>query len=301
MKTIYLWVFFSFILFGCSSGMVATEIVDEPTSRSTITTLPTIQSTSTSILPASTQTEAAPIPTKTQIPSTPTPVCVVLYYEENAQVELISPEGVRVLIDVYNPDLLSSPVSEKDTLLTTHTHWDHINPEFQKNFPGPQLFNQEGLIEREDVTIQGIASAHNATDTLKPQGSTNTIYVIEMGNFRIVHFGDIGQNALTPGQLIVLAETDIAITQLANTYSDMSAENRKGFNLIDQVKPHMIIPTHINLDTATLATAKWHGVYSSANQVNICESDLSEEQTILFIGPSATSYADRLDLSEFDR
>lgn len=34
---------------------------------------------------------------------------VKLYYEENAQVELISPKGSRVLIDVHDPNALSSP------------------------------------------------------------------------------------------------------------------------------------------------------------------------------------------------
>jgi len=43
-----------------------------------------------------------------------------LYYEENAQVELISPAGSRVLIDVHDPGALSSPPTAKDGLVAQY-------------------------------------------------------------------------------------------------------------------------------------------------------------------------------------
>ena len=58
---------------------------------------------------------------------------VTIYHEGSAsavQMELISPKGVRVLIDVNNHELLSSPATAKDILLTSHGHSDHLLTSF---------------------------------------------------------------------------------------------------------------------------------------------------------------------------
>ncbi len=102
-----------------------------------------------------------------------------------------------MLVDIYSPQLLSSPATAQDILLTTHTHPDHVNQEFIASFPGQQLMAQAGQLEQPGLIIQGIASAHNAGDSLKPEGGTNYIYLLETGGLRIAHFGDIGQAALT--------------------------------------------------------------------------------------------------------
>lgn len=86
---------------------------------------------------------------------------VKLYYEENAQVELIAPQGRRILIDVHDPSGLSRPPVSKDILLTTHNHADHRRLDFVKAFPGQQLDVRTGKIQLAEVSIQGIASSHN--------------------------------------------------------------------------------------------------------------------------------------------
>ncbi len=130
---------------------------------------------------------------------------------------------------------------------------------------------QTGVLEVPGAIIQGIASSHNIGDRLRPEGGTNYIFLIEIGSLRIAHFGDIGQNTLSEDQLTILGDVDIAITQINNPYSEMDAENRKGINLMEQVQPRLIIPTHSNLDTIKLALAKWDGYYAEASTVQICE------------------------------
>jgi L-ascorbate metabolism protein UlaG (beta-lactamase superfamily) len=71
--------------------------------------------------------------------------------------------------------------------------------DFVKSFPGQQLDVKIGEIEREDVEIQGIASAHYEGTEFRPEGGTNPIFIADMCGLRIVHFGDIGQDKLTPG------------------------------------------------------------------------------------------------------
>jgi L-ascorbate metabolism protein UlaG (beta-lactamase superfamily) len=218
---------------------------------------------------------------------------VTIYYEENAQFELIGPQGERVLIDVYDPSLLSAPASENDILLTTHGHQDHFNPGFIADFPGEQLFIRSGELSTGDVSITGIASAHTAFDseTYPEEGGSNYIYVIEIGGMRIAHLGDIGQEELTAEQLEALGEVDIALTQFVNSYSQMDMTNLKGFNLMEQLKPKLIIPTHGNgnMDAMGHAGELWQAYANPPREITIRQSDFGEGTQFVIVGAGANS------------
>jgi L-ascorbate metabolism protein UlaG (beta-lactamase superfamily) len=207
---------------------------------------------------------------------------LAIYYEGNAQVELISPQGSRVLIDVYDPNLLSAPATSKDILLTTHSHYDHISS-LSTNFPGQTLYVKAGSIKTADVSIIGIPSSHSQANNFLPEGGSNYIYVIDIAGLRVAHFGDIGQNALTPEQLAVLGKVDIAITQLSNSFSDMDIDNLKGFNLMEQLKPKMIIPAHDDMDTVKHAAKIWKAYYSD-NPFKVGPSDLGAKTQFVLVG-----------------
>ena len=232
---------------------------------------------------------ATPPPAAAPAPATDTPAPaaapqeskVKITYVEPAQFELVSPQGVRVLIDVANPTKLTSPATDKDILLTTHGHGDHINSEFAKSFPGQQLKFQEGEIKQADVAIKAIKAAHNAT---APDGS-NYIYVVDIGGLRIAHFGDLGQEKLTQDQLDQLGEVDVALSQLENSYSAMSLANKKGFNQMEQVKPKLLVPTHGNgnMEVLKYALGLWKEGYAEIGQIAIGRSDLPAGGTKLLI------------------
>jgi L-ascorbate metabolism protein UlaG (beta-lactamase superfamily) len=276
------------LLFGCQSSPPPTLTLPPPLATvapptNTPTATPTLTATP---IPSPTATATAtltPSPTATATP-TPIPQTLVLDYQEYAQFELISPAGVRVLIDIYNPQKLSSPPTEQDILLTTHSHWDHLNPGFVANFPGQQLNQQTGRIELGDVVVTGIASAHNAQDPFLESGGTNYIFLIEMGNFRLAHFGDIGQEALTAEQFALLGEVDILMSQLANPYSLMDATNQKGVNLVNQLQPRLFIPTHVDRPTMALAVAQWSVYHTAARPVVIAENQLATPTQLLVLG-----------------
>jgi len=225
---------------------------------------------------------------------------VTLYYEENAQFELISPQGTRVLIDVFNPLALSSPVTDKDILLTTHGHNDHFKADFADSFPGQQLRMQEGEINLSDVSIRGIASSHSPAREIKP-GLGNYIFIVDMGGLRIAHFGDIGQEQLTQEQLDALGEVDIAVTQLVNSYSQMSLRNKKGFKLMAQAQPKLIIPTHGNSDMEAIEYAMelWEVVASDTISVTVSLSDLADGTKMLVMGSMAPSVQKIYDLPKW--
>jgi hypothetical protein len=240
---------------------------------------------------------ATPPPTSTPGPD------VTVYYEGYAQFELISPEGRRVLIDVFDPDLLSSPPTEDDILLTTHRHEDHYLASFVSSFPGPQILNQVGRINAPDVSIQGIASAHSAREIPVPNGGSNYIYVIDMAGLRFAHFGDIGQTELSQEQLDALGEVDVAMILIGGM---CSAADGNSFNLLEQIQPRLIIPTHADMDSLARATETWDTYYgapwvyvSEITSVGIGHSDLSDETKFLMMGEWAVACHEIYELPEW--
>jgi L-ascorbate metabolism protein UlaG (beta-lactamase superfamily) len=233
---------------------------------------------------------ASPVPSATPVPP-PKAVGISLTYGDNAQVELVTPAGRHVYIDVYNTAQLIKDPSADDILLTTHLHDDHYYASFVDAFPGRQIFDQTGRIELPDVTITGLAAGHNSSDAFLEKGGTDYIFVIDTGGLRFVHFGDIGQDALTPGQLNAIGKVDVAVMQLSNGYSNMDATNLKGFNLMDQVKPRLLIPTHSDSATIKLAVERWTGYASDARTVTLSSATLPAERSILILGNMAPAYA----------
>ena len=71
------------------------------------------------------------------------------------------------------------------------------------------------------------------------------IYVFDLDGIRIAHLGDIGQDHLTIKQIEELGKIDIAFMQFSNPFSGMF-NSEKGFTLIEELKPQIIIPTHTN-------------------------------------------------------
>ena len=225
---------------------------------------------------------------------------VTVYYEENAQVELISSKGTRVLIDVGLPSKLSNPATEADILLTTHTHQDHANDGFLSNFKGKQLFLRTGEIRTADVSIQGIASSHSEGDLFLSENGTNYIFIVDMDGLRIVHFGDIGQESLTPEQVAMLGKVDVAVMQFVNSNSQMDVDNKKGFKLIQQVRPRLIIPTHTSPKAVQFAMTLWHCLYSDSASVRISRDNLPKDTHLLFLGSLADVYGEFTNASAIE-
>lgn len=229
----------------------------------------------------------------------PTETSIMLVCGEGAQFEIIGSQGQRVLIDVSDPLLLSRPANDKDLLLTTHFHFDHFNQRFMDTFPGKQLQDRQGEILRPGLTIKGIASHHSEHiwDEKNPAWS-NYIFVVETGGIRVAHFGDIGQKQLTPTQLTTLGRVDVAITQFVNPYSQMNLENQKGFHLMDQVRPKLIIPHHgaSSEEAIRLAMSRWRVVCAKSNRLTLSRKILPERTTVILMGEMANYMQKTLDL-----
>jgi L-ascorbate metabolism protein UlaG (beta-lactamase superfamily) len=236
---------------------------------------------------------ATPLPAPTETATPEPPQGIMLYYQGNAQFEIVSPAGVHVWFDVIDTGQFTAQPTANDVMLTTHSHTDHYDAKLAKSFPGQKLNFQPGEITASDVKVTSIVAAHNSYDSLVPADKgTNYIMIVDVAGLRIAHFGDIGQDALTDDQLKALGDVDIAITQLENSYSDMNAANKKGINLMNQLKPRLVIPTaHETQATIALAVEQWKGyVHTDAGGVKISKTDIPAEQSILIFGPLSYAY-----------
>ncbi|MCX7038197.1 MAG: MBL fold metallo-hydrolase [Spirochaetes bacterium] len=217
---------------------------------------------------------------------------VTIFYEEDAQVELISSKGTRVLFDVRHPSKLSRPATKDDILLTTHAHPDHVDWGFLGGFKGEQLFAKTGEITTRDVAIKSLPSAHNEGDLVQQGNGTNYIFVVLMDGFRIAHLGDIGQAALTEEQLAALGKVDLAVMQFDNSYSGIDSTNRKGFIVMLQLKPRLIIPTHNSSIAAEYEGTLWPCFYTEKPSIKLRREILTDETRLIFMGKLAPGYAE---------
>ncbi len=222
---------------------------------------------------------------------------VTIYYEENAQVELIGPEGERVLVDVYRPSLLSAPPTDQDILLTTHKHTDHYSKALLDEFNGQKLTNEEGEISTKLVTVKGMASAHAPNEDILAEGGTNYLFIIDIGGLRVVHFGGFDQDAFTQQQLDAMGKVDVAIISLWN--ENVSGPNTHIIELMNQLKPRVIIPAHTDKKTLDVAVQQWKSVAALDKSAHI-PTGLSDETRLIFIGYMAPTYQKLWNLPAFE-
>lgn len=160
-------------------------------------------------------------------------------------------------------------------ILSTHSHPDHIDSTFTSSYDCEQLMYKKGEITTKDFHIYTIPASHDGD--YFTENSSNVIVVIEVDGLRIAHMGDVGQTALTEDQLKELGEIDIAFMQYENSYSSMTLDNKKGFNMMDQLKPKLIIPTHYSNAALPVFEEKYGAITEVENVLEIAKEDIPDE------------------------
>ncbi|MDP4090727.1 MAG: MBL fold metallo-hydrolase [Bacillota bacterium] len=184
---------------------------------------------------------------------------------------IISKSGTVLVADPY---MVTSGI-KPDIITSTHSHPDHNDQAFYDKNKGVKtsLYKVESFSFK-DIKVSSIASTHG--DTINKDNPSNVIYVYEVDGLRIAHMGDIAQDQLTDEQVKALGKIDIAFMQFVNSYSDYSLENGKGFKLIEQLKPQIIIPTHSSPE-ATKKIGDIVGKYEKVeNVLSISKDDLKD-------------------------
>ncbi len=169
---------------------------------------------------------------------------------------ITSPQGVKVLVDVSNitPEVAPELENPRNLLLATHGHLDHLNEHARAVFKGKTLiadhiglaeergpFPTVGAVSSGDVRVEAVRAAHFANDL---DHSTDIILIIDVAGVRFVHLGDCGQDELTPEQLRRIGRVDVMM-QVLEDIDDDGKVDRRALNLLAQVAPTIVIPTHV--------------------------------------------------------
>ena len=153
----------------------------------------------------------------------------------------IESNGSSVVIDPYNNEKLPGYPElheEADKVLVTHEHDDHNFREAIK------LTGNECALR-----IHEIPAFHD--DQRGAVLGTNTIFVVDDGEFRIAHFGDLG-HMLNEEQLDAIGKPDAAIV---NVGGFVASEAAFATELMKLVKPGWIIPCHFRGETFGVPSA----------------------------------------------
>ncbi|HWT74612.1 MAG TPA: MBL fold metallo-hydrolase [Mobilitalea sp.] len=277
-KFVVILIAFILILQGCSSAK------DKDDSQASSTDITTAATATPSVTAAATDTPvpatATPLPPQLVLPITTNDTGKVLIqtvststtYRTNSFL-ITSVNGESVVVDPTSIPAKAVVDLNPAAIVSTHNHSDHTDANFVKEYPDAQtLFFTDGELQTKDFHIYSIKASHNDDNI----NGSDYIMVFEVDGLRIAHMGDIGQNTLTEDQLAALGEIDIAFMQFENSYSSMTLDNMKGFNLIEQVNPKIIIPTHYGYKTLDKFKEKYGKTTEIENILEISKEDLPD-------------------------
>lgn len=195
---------------------------------------------------------------------------------------ITSPQKVTAFIDTSNlptktwHDVLSSPATL--FALTNNDEFQHALPSLD-GYPGKRLIFKTGVIESGDMRIEGI-KAGRFDDSVD---GSNIIFIIDAAGYRIVHFGDCGQERLTPEQVKKIGRVDLALYAIEWANSDLSVANKKAFRVLRQVNPTILIPTHIASSTAVGEIGRtWPGEIVASGKFLLDRRALTRKRSVFW-------------------
>lgn len=273
------------VLSGCQSAKTNTDVTSSKTAVQSTAAETTAAVTTAAATTAAATTKPArekllPLTENTSGKVQIQTVSGSVTYKYNSYI-ITSAEGETVIVDpteMPGKDLIDlNPAA----IVNTHAHGDHNDLKFSDSYDCQKLPYIAGDFRTKDFHIYTVASAHSG-DTINDPAD-NYIIVFEVDGLRIAHMGDIGQETLTDEQLEEIGPIDIAFMQFDNSFSSMSLKNMKGFNLIEQLNPKIIIPTHYAKADLPLFEEKYGGTTEFENVLTISAEDLPEDTMNVYL------------------
>jgi L-ascorbate metabolism protein UlaG (beta-lactamase superfamily) len=146
-----------------------------------------------------------------------------------------------VVIDPFGGIGIPEPKAEADIVLCSHSHGDHNNVKPVLKKGGVTLEGFVGSRNISDVSINGVATFHDATGG--SQRGKNSIYIIQLDDIRLCHLGDLGHD-LTKEQAEAIGGEDVLFVPIGGgpTIGPDTASL-----IVERLKPRIVVPMHYNL------------------------------------------------------
>lgn len=188
--------------------------------------------------------------------------------------KITSPGGATLMFDPWRDDPSGAwglwyknkfPETPVDITLSTHTHFDH--DAIDRPISTMVLDRMVGAFNFADIKITGFADKHACvapgwypwTNALKEFGveacppnnvghMDMVVYVVETGGIRTLIWGDNRHNP-APGFWDAIGEIDVLTLPIDGSEHILSYE--MGNNIVEKLKPKVVIPTHYLSETTT--------------------------------------------------
>lgn len=204
---------------------------------------------------------------------------VTITFYGNIAFEITSPRGVEVFIDPWRNDITGMyppwymrdmPIQRTDIGLVTHAHFDHDGVD--RLHADMVMERMAGVFRLADVKITGIAEKHVCEtqsdieyrklvktlideDPCPPNETLqwdNSLYVVETGGMRILHWGDNRQN---PPEHVweMIGDIDIAILAVSDEGHILSQDWAD--TVMKKMKANIVIPGHYYVEGVNIPGA----------------------------------------------
>src|SRR3989344_6051851 len=150
-----------------------------------------------------------------------------------------------LVIDPYDPKKTGYklPKLEADIVLSTHQHFDHNYIEGVTGYS--LLIDGPGEYETKNTFIYGIPTYHDDKEG-KDRGE-NTMYLIEIEGFTVLHAGDLGHD-LSKETLEMIAGVDVLLIPVGGTYT---IDAKTAVKVISSLEPGIVVPMHFQTEDLT--------------------------------------------------
>lgn len=158
---------------------------------------------------------------------------------------LESPAGVRLVTDPYGPQVSpAAPVVTADVVTVSHEHFDHNYLDNIKEDPevwrGLTPRGDWAKVDRtlKDVHAYTVPTYHD--DVAGAKRGKNAIFVLEIGDLRLAHLGDLG-HVLNDEQVQQIGRLDVLMIPVGG-YFTIDAD--KAWQVVAALKPRVVVPMH---------------------------------------------------------
>lgn len=158
----------------------------------------------------------------------------------------IKGKNATLVVDPYdsNSTGYKLPKMDAEIVLTSHEHPDH---NFISGIANTKLVvDGPGEYEANDIYIFGFPTYHD--DSKGEERGKNTIYLIEIDGFNILHLGDLG-HTLSTETLEKVGSVDVLMIPVGGIYT---IDAKKAVKVINDIQPNYVVPMHYQTEDLKL-------------------------------------------------
>jgi len=154
--------------------------------------------------------------------------------------------GTRVILDPYihgcfDGAVRYEPITDPaDVVIASHDHDDHCG--FASVAGDPVTLMQPRAESVGDVRITGIPVAHDESEGA--ERGTNTIVILDDGDIRLVHLGDLG-HLLDDATIAAVGKVDVLLIPVGGFFT---IDHTHAAQVVEALQPHLVIPMHYKTD-----------------------------------------------------